>query len=87
MATGGWRTEKCILNSDCMIILPIVRVKNMVENVDWIFLKMADQSFLVKLVLIMHNKCSQAHIAHNSVNRPMPSNVLKQISEFKRTDG
>ena len=30
---------------------------------------MADQSYLVKIVLIMHNKCSHADIAHNSVNR------------------
>ena len=30
---------------------------------------MADQSYLVKIVLIIHNKCSQADIAHNTVNR------------------
>ena len=53
------------LNSDSMIILPIVRVKNMLENVDWNNLMMADKSYLVKIVLIMHNKCSQADIAHN----------------------
>ena len=54
---------------------------NALENVDWIFLKVADQSNLVKIVLIklsylskivlivlMHNKCSQADIAHNSFN-------------------
>ena len=51
-----------------MTILPIVGVKNVVEDVKFIFLKTADQSYLVKLVLIMHNKCSQADIAHNSVN-------------------
>ena len=56
--------EKFILNSDFTISL---RIKNTVENLDWIFLKMADQSFLVKIVLIMHNKCSQADIAHNYV--------------------
>ena len=30
---------------------------------------MADESYLVKIVLIMHNKCSRADIAHNFVNR------------------
>ena len=30
---------------------------------------MAEQSYFVKIVLIMHNKCSQADIAHNYVNR------------------
>ena len=44
-------------------------VKNMIENVDWIFLNIADQQFLIKTVLNMHHKCSQANIAHNSVNR------------------
>ena len=29
---------------------------------------MADQSYLVKINLIRHNKCSQSDIAHNSVN-------------------
>ena len=62
-------TEKVILNSDFKIILPIVRVKNNVENLDWFFLNKAEASFLVKLVLIMRRKCSQAYIAHNSVNR------------------
>ena len=47
----------------------ILRVENTVEKVYWIFLKTADQSYLVKIFLIMHNKCSQAYIAHNSVNR------------------
>ena len=61
-------TEKFILNSDCMIILLIVWVENTVENEDWVFPKMVDQSYLVKIVLIMLNKCSQADIAHNSVN-------------------
>ena len=51
-----------------MIILPIVWVKNTIENVDWIFLKTGDQSYLAKIVLIMHNKCSQADLAQNSVN-------------------
>ena len=46
-----------------MIILPIMRIKNADENVDWIFLKMADQSYLIKIVSIMHNKCSRADIA------------------------
>ena len=36
-------TEKFILDSDFTIILRIMRIKNTVENVDWIFLKMADQ--------------------------------------------
>ena len=69
MATGVGEPEKCILNSDCMVILPIVRVKNRVENVDWIFPNTADQSYLDKIVIIMHNKCSQADIANKSVNR------------------
>ena len=30
---------------------------------------MADQSYLVKIGLIMHNKCSQADIGHDHVNR------------------
>ena len=46
-----------------------MRIKNAVENVDWIFLKMAEQSYFVKIVLIIHNKRSQADIAHNSLNR------------------
>ena len=37
--------EKFIFNSNFTIILPIMRVKNTVENVDWIFLNIADQSF------------------------------------------
>ena len=65
-----WRDEKCILNSDCIIILPIERVKNMVENIYWTFLKTAVQSYLVKIFLIRHNKCSQTDIAHNSVYCP-----------------
>ena len=51
-----------------MIILPIVCIKNTVGNLDCIFPKTSDQSYLVKIVLIMHNKCSQADITHNSVN-------------------
>ena len=62
-------TEKFILNSDFTIMLPILQIKNTVQNVDWIFLKMADQSYFVKIVLIVHHKSSQADIAHNSVNR------------------
>ena len=49
-----------------------MRVKNPVENVDRIFMKTADQSYLVKTVLIMHNKYPQADIAHNYVNRSHP---------------
>ena len=52
-----------------MIILLIVWIKNTVENVYWIFLKTTDKSYLVKFVLIMHNKSSQADIAHNPVIR------------------
>ena len=37
-------TEKIILNLDFKIILPIMRIKNTVENVNLIFLKMVDQS-------------------------------------------
>ena len=43
-----------------------MRIKNTVMQ---IFMKIADQSYLVKIVLILHHKCSQADIAHNSVNR------------------
>ena len=44
------------------------------ENVDWFFLKAADQSYLIKIVRIMHNKiiCSQTEIAHSFVNRSHP---------------
>ena len=59
-------------NSDFTIIIAIMRVKNTVENVNRLFLKIADQSYLVKIVLIERNKCSQADIAHNSVNRSHP---------------
>ena len=51
-----------------MIILSIVCVKNTVENVNFIILQMADKPYLVKIVLIMHNKCSLTDIAHNSAN-------------------
>ena len=57
-----------ILNSDCMVILPIVCIENIVENVDWIFPKTAVQ-YLVKIGLIMHNNCLQIDIAYNSVDR------------------
>ena len=60
--------QKFILNSDCMIILPIEWIKNTGENVAWIFLRTAGQSYLVKIVLIVHNKYSRADIAHNSYN-------------------
>ena len=46
-----------------------MRIKNAVENVYCIFLKMADQSYLVKIVVIIHNECSHADIAHHYVNR------------------
>ena len=52
-----------------MIIVPNVWVKNTVENVDRIFLKTEDESYLIKIVLIMHNKCSEADTSHNSVTR------------------
>ena len=61
--------KKFILNPDFTITLLIMRIKKTVQNVDLIFLKMADQSYLVKIVIIMHNKCSQADIVHKSVNR------------------
>ena len=62
-----WRS--CMINSDRMIILPIVWVKNTVENVAWIFPE--NQAYLVKIIIIM-----QADIAHNSDNRPTYSNKL-----------
>ena len=61
--------ENFILNSDFTIILPIMRIKNIVKNVDWIFLKMTDQSYFANIVLIMRNKCSLADIIdRNCVN-------------------
>ena len=62
-------TQKLILNSDFTIIQPIMRAKNTVDNLDRIFPKMADHSYLVKIVLIIHHKCSQADITYNSVIR------------------
>ena len=63
-------TEKLIINSDFTFILQIMRVKITIENVDKIFLKMTDQSHLVKIVLITHNKQSMKMLnAHSSVNR------------------
>ena len=54
-------------------------------------LKMAEQSYLVKIVLIMHNKYSQAYIARNSVNRSKAKRLTrtnlthsnKQLAERK----
>ena len=46
-----------------------MRIKNTVENVDSIFLQVVDQSYLVKIVLIINNKCSQSGIAHVYANR------------------
>ena len=40
---------------------------------------MADQSFLVKIVLNMHHKCSQSDNAHNSVNRSHKEQCKKNI--------
>ena len=76
-----------ILNSVFMIILQIVWVKNRLGNVDLIFLKTGDQSYLVKIFLIMLNKCSQDDIVHNFGNRSMSSRELEQIRTFKHTDG
>ena len=59
-------TEKCILNSEFRIILPIMRIKKNVEIVYSFFLKMADSSHLAKIVLIMHNKYSQTYIVHKA---------------------
>ena len=46
-----------------------MRIKNTAENMDWILLKMADQSYLIKIFLIVHHKYSQADIANYTVNR------------------
>ena len=62
VTTGVRKPKKRILISDCMNILRIGSVKNTVENVDWIVLKAADQSYLVKIVFIMHTKCSQSSL-------------------------
>ena len=63
---------------DFTIILSIMRIKNSSGNVDWFSLKMADQSYLVKIILIMHNKYLKADIAHNFVIAPKQSNVFEQ---------
>ena len=60
------------LNWNFIQYLQIIRFKNTLENVDWILLKMTYQSYLIKSVLIIHNKCPQADIAHNSVSRSHP---------------
>ena len=63
-------TKKFIINLNFSIIQQIMRVKMTVENVDKIFLKMTDQSHLVKIVLIMHNEQrKKMWNSHNSVNR------------------
>ena len=64
-----WRAEKRILNTDFMFVPPTVCVKNIVENVDWILLKLADLPYLAKIVLLIHSNCPQADIPHNSTNR------------------
>ena len=61
-------TEKCILNVDFMIMLPITWIKNTVENVDLIFLKITEQSYFIKIILTWCSECSQADIAVNFVN-------------------
>ena len=66
-------TEKFILNSNCTI-RRIERIKITVENVYWNLLMMTDQLYLVRIVLIMQNKCLQADI-----NAPKQSYVLEQI--------
>ena len=60
-----------------MIILKTETVKNMVENVVWIFLKTADQSYLVKIVLIVHNKCSQTDMYTTLLITPITSNEFE----------
>ena len=60
---------------------------NRVENVDWNYLKTQYQSYLVQIVLIMNNKCSQANIVHTTLLIALiTSNVPSQISAFKSTD-
>ena len=49
--------QKIHLKFDFLIIPPIMRFKNTVENVDLIFRKNSDQSSLVNIVCIMHHKC------------------------------
>ena len=79
--------RKINLNSNVPILLAIMRIIITAANVDNFFLNMADQSYLVKSVLIMHHECSQADIAHNSAIAPITNNVLEQISAFKQTLG
>ena len=47
----------------------IMWVINTVENLDLFCLKMAYQTYLVKIVFIVQNKSSQYDIAHNYVHR------------------
>ena len=51
------KAKNFILNEDFTVILEIIQVKNTVENVHLIFVKMADQSYFVNIVLIAQNKC------------------------------
>ena len=48
---------------------------------------MADQSYLVKIVFIMHNTCSEADFAHNYANRFKAEQGLNKFSSFKQIDG
>ena len=62
--------------------------KNTVENLDLNFLKTADEPFYVKIVLIVHNKCSQADIAHNYVSRSkVEQRTRTNLAHPKQTDG
>ena len=59
-----------------------MQIKNSIENVDYIFLKMADQSFLAKIVLNMLHE-SQADITHNSVNRSHNEQLPRTHVDFE----
>ena len=75
-------TEKFIINSDFTTILQIMRVKITIENVDKIFLKMTDQSHLVKIVLIMHY---EQRIKILNVHNCYPSHAI--LYKLVQTDG
>ena len=69
-----------------MIIQPIMRVKNRVENVDRISPKTVDQSYLFKIASCTTNV--HKLILHTTLLiAPITSQVLEQISAVKQTDG
>ena len=61
--------------------------KNTAENVDQIFLKMADQTNLGKIAIIMYNKCWHADSYCTALLiDPIPSNIQHTPMMSKQTD-